>query len=528
MMVLPPQVAWRAWRAAAWRALPFALAVLGVAAFDLGWHEFWRDEMGAMLEARNVPRSAMFEVLRVEGVPPLFHVLLKAAGVVLPNPLALVAVGALDWAILLAGTYRLLVAVSGARRASAQVALAFAFTYVYAYELGVMVRQYTLGLGLSLLSFAYLREALRTSDRRDVRAGALTAGLATLTSVHSAALAGAGLLGFGLISIARRRALRAWWPILGTLPCFALVVYLASPFPGRSEGNATLHFSPELTLGLSLQALVEGVMPSDWWFVDGFVPRRFAGATAALRSLAFWALIAGALVASAARAGALRARWRVGVFDVLAVLASWPPLLVIMVQHHWGFYRHHLFLGMPLLVFLAGWGLDPRIDGPISGQARRSGLALLAPWFLFQAVIAAGSFALDRRYPFSDTKSAASLLAEGAHVVADAEWRSGGLLFWRPDIQMRSASWRGRRFLYPVPDLERNRSAPLPPIVVEECHEAPDRIYFAGIGSSLGALAKCARRLDNPKSPFETQPFTWEVFDLFRMDCACVAAPAPR
>src|SRR5262249_7974925 len=80
-----------------------------------------------------------------------------------------------------------------ARGRAAWATLAFSLTYVYAYELGAVVRQYTLGLGLALLSFAHLRDALRTGDRRRVRAGAVAAGLAALTSAHSACVAGGGL-----------------------------------------------------------------------------------------------------------------------------------------------------------------------------------------------------------------------------------------------------------------------------------------------------------------------------------------------
>ncbi len=513
-------------RAMARRALPFAIVVVAIALFDLRWHEFWRDEANAMLEARAVPWSAFLEAMRVEGIPPLFHVALKLAGWALPNPLALVLVGALDLSVLLFGTYRLLVALSGAPRAAARVTLALSITYVYAYELGVMIRQYTLGLGLALLSFAYLRDALRLGDRRAVRAGALAGGLAALASAHSACVAGGALLSFGLLSIARRRALRAWWPVLLALPAFALVVYLASPYPGRTgEANMAQSFPPAVTVRLSLQALVEGVMPQDWWYLASFVPAPLAGPLAALRSLAFWGVISSALVAVATRIGALRARWRTGAFEVIAVLASLPPLLVIIVFHYWGFYRHHLFLGMPLLVVLAGWGLDVGISGPISGVARQTGLALLAPWLLFQGVVAAGSFALDHRYPFSDTLAAARMLAPGARLVTDTHWQSTGVMFWRPDVQMRSAGWGGRPYRYIRPDQDWFRNVPIPPLIVEECRAAPERVYFAGVTASLGALGRCASPIEYPRSPFETQPFTWESFSLSRMDCACVGRP---
>jgi hypothetical protein len=84
-----------------------------------------------------------------------------------------------------------------------------------------------------------------------------------------------------------------------------------------------------------------------------------------------------------------------------------------------------------------GWGLDPGITGPFAGAARRAGLVLLAPWLLFQGMIAVGSFALAYRYPFSDTKAAARMLAPEARLVTDTNWRSTGVMFWRPDVQAR-------------------------------------------------------------------------------------------
>jgi hypothetical protein len=320
------------------RALPFAAIVAGTALFSFHHHEPWRDEVGAMLEASAVPWGEFMHAMRVEGIPPLYHALLKVLGAVLPHRAALIAAGALGLSVLLLGTYRLIEAIVGASRA-AWLTLAFSLTYAYAYELGVMIRQYTLGLGLSLLCFAYLRGALAEPGRRKLWAGTIAGGLAALTSPHSACVAGGGLLAFGVLSLAQRRRPVAWWPALLTLPCFALVLYNALPFPGRTyEGNQLFHYPPSVTLRLSVQALVTGVMPFDWWHAESFVPARLVRPFAVLRSLAFWALIAGAALSIAARARTLRRSWGVESFDVLSVLFSWPPLLIIVVRHYWGFY----------------------------------------------------------------------------------------------------------------------------------------------------------------------------------------------
>ncbi len=506
------------------RAWPCGLVVLAIAVFDLGWHEPWRDEVGAMLTARAVPWGSLLLAMRYEGVPPLFHALLKLAGAVLPNPTALVAVGALGFAVLLVGTYRLLLAISSAPRAAARLTFAFSLTYAYGYELGVVIRQYALGLGLALLSFAYLRDALRaTAPRRAVRAGSLAAGLAALASAHSACVAGAGLLAFGLLSVVRRRRLRAWWPILLTLPVFALDAWLASPFPDRiAKANVTLVQRPYTTYRLALQALVTGVMPDDWWFVEGAGGPLVLNLYAVLRSLAFWGCLAAAALGLASRAGLLRRRWRVEAFDLIAAVAAWPPLLEIIVHHYWGAYRHHLFLGMPLLVIVTGWGLHARFSAPFADEARRTALALLFPWFALQISMGVSCVALDAALHFSDTKSASRVLAPGAHVVAESEWRPLGLLFWRPDIQLRAAAWEGRPFRYIRPDRAWGRLGPLPPLVKEECAAAPERVYFAGSAGAMGPLAACGKRVEYLRKMKGEQPMTFETFDLFRVDCGCV------
>ena len=84
-------------------------------------------------------------------------------------------------------------------------------------------------------------------------------------------------------------------------------------------------------------------------------------------------------------------------------------------------------------------------------------------------------------------------------------------------------SWQGRRFRYIRADSEWHVEVPVPPLVAEECREAPDRVYFAGFEPALGELSACATRVEYPRILFDDHPSTWETFDLFRMDCACVA-----
>lgn len=507
-------------------ALLLGVIALLVAAFSYLCHEPWRDEAGAMLEASAVPWSGLLAAMRLEGIPPLYHVLLKALGSVLPGHEALVLAGLLGFSTLLFGTRRLAEAVGASPRAALGLTAALACTYVYAYELGVMMRQYTLGLGLSLLCLAHLRIALVRGSRRSLRIGAATGGLAALTSAHSACLAGGALLAFGLLWLARRRRLARIWPVLLTLPCFALVVYDALPHPGRTpEANRALHHTLRVASRLAAQAVVAGVMPFDWWHASSFLPRALASLLAALRGLALWSLLAGAALALVlrVRGALLRRRLSTDLFELVAVLLSWPPLLLIIVEHYWGFHRHHLFLGLPLVLVVAAWSLSRPGARPLS--APRALLFALVPWFLLQASLAFGDLLLDYHHPFSDTRAAAAALPPSAHVVAVDEWRTAAMLFWRPDLRLRAQSGRGRVFHYSRPDTDWHRAAPLPPIVAEECHLAPSLVFLAGPSDVLGPHADCATLIDYPRTPFADHPFTWETFPLHRIDCACLAAP---
>ncbi len=392
-----------------------------------------------------------------------------------------------------------------------------------------MIRQYSLGLGLALLSIASFRRALSDLDRRRVWTGTLAAALSALTSAHSACVAGGVLLAFGLFCLADRRPIRSFWPIFVTLPCFALVVYLALPFAERTpEGNQLLRYRDGAAPRLAAQLLVEGLVPYDWWHAESFLPAWFLLPFSALRSLGFQGMLAAVALGLAARARALRPSWKIPTFEILTVTAGIPPLLYVMLYHYWGSYRHQLFLGMPLIVMAGAWSLDGTPLVGWASWARRAAIAAMIPWFLLQMTLLVVDLSCDRTFPFSDTKQAAAALPPDAHVIGKEEWQSAAIVFWRPDIHYRSPAGMGRPYVYTRPDRDWHRGVPVALLVEEECLVAPDKVYLAGPASYLRTHVGCATSLPYPQMPVGDHPFTWESFELHTIDCACVtAAPAP-
>ena len=64
----------------------------------------------------------------------------------------------------------------------------------------------------------------------------------------------------------------------------------------------------------------------------------------------------------------------------------------------------------------------------------------------------------------------------------------------------------------------------LPPIVVEECAAAPDRVFYAGGLRGLGPFLTCATQVPFERPQCGERPIVWEGFDVFKLDCACVEA----
>lgn len=517
-------------RARLFRAAPLAVVASAVTAFHAAFHEPWRDEVGAVLEASAVPWSRFLHAMRLEGIPPLYHALLKVLTWLLPNHAALLAAGAIGFGTLLFGTYRLADSIARSKRAALGITLALSITYTYAYELGVMIRQYSLGLGLSFLAIACFREALEPPAGSGpwARRGTLAAAMSVLVSAHSACVAGAALLAFGLVSFATRRPLRAWWPVFLTLPAFALVVYLALPFPERTpETNRVLAQPPDLAVRFAGQLLVEGLMPNDWWRAESFLSPALNPWFSALRSVAFRSVVGALALSLVARLfGSPRLRGGALAFDLIAATAGCAPLLYIMIYRYWGSYRHQLFLGTPALVIACAWMLGPPAERPPARLLQRAAPFALAPWLALQLWMAGVNLLADHRLPFSDTQAAAAALPPDAHVIGRDEWQSAGIVFHRPDVHYRSPAGYGRPYRYTIPDVLWHKTTRIPYLIAEECAAAPESVHFAGPRDALTDFAPCATPLPFPGKPFGDHPFTWETFNLHTIDCDCVAGRA--
>jgi hypothetical protein len=202
---------------------------------------------------------------------------------------------------------------------------------------------------------------------------------------------------------------------------------------------------------------------------------------------------------------------------VLGMVAlSWATLLYIFVVWYGGGYRHHLFLWMPALVIALGWLADGRFARGRTRLALGAAALLLVPWMGYQYWMAWDDLSQDLHGVFSQTKHAAPLLPEGAHVVADHDFAVLGLRLWRDDITLRSQDGNGRPFQYLLVDRLWHARAPLQPILASECRAAPDRTVLASHAVYLGRLQGCARLIDRRNAMLPT-----ERFDLYQIDCAC-------
>lgn len=501
------------------RAAPFAIMPALTALFDSRYHEFWRDEAQAVLVARDVPSPEWLVAMRMEGGPFFFHAWLRLALTVLSPVGALLAVGALGVLLLQLGTFRLLEAIGAGRTRSMLLSFAFSASYIYAYELGVVIRPYAMGLGLALLALAYLRDGLRTWQRRYVIAGTVAGSLSVLTSSHSACIAGGAFLVFGLLALTRRGGLRVGWPILASLPCFGLTLFLGLPFGPRP----VVPVAESRLLQRAPQVFLSSFVPQDWWSISWRAPHAVLDAVNLGRHWALLGIAIALCLGLVAQLFSSPSMWRLSVFDVLAPAVGATAVLEIVIDHYWGGPRHLVFMAVPFLVIIAGWGAAASPTAPALRALRWCSLGALAPWLAVEVALAYWNAAADVVGSFSDTKGIAYLMPPDAHVVADAFHIDVGLLLWRPGMVTRGTDASGAHRTYTVWDRDLRATVPPAPLVAAECAEAPDRVYYVSRGG-IGWAGNHARCFTHKWGASQGEADFMEHFDAWQVDCACMTA----
>ncbi len=238
------------------------------------WHHIpWSDELHAwgLMRASTDPWT-LFDNLHFEGHPGLWHVLLFAASLVAPTPVAMKVLH-----LLLAASMILLIARFAPFRT---IEKAFLFAnYFLVYEYAVLARNYGLGLLLALLH-AMLRCA---ATPRPVLVG-LVLGLMGNANVYAFVLSGLLVLEYGYSGlIASRRLLAAGLArivagvaLYGALMLLALASFWPDPAvahfvqqPSAFEMHDPVRFGVQF-----LRALVPPFLPVDFSFPHSFA---FAG-----------------------------------------------------------------------------------------------------------------------------------------------------------------------------------------------------------------------------------------------------------
>jgi hypothetical protein len=485
-------------------ALPVALFV-----YTLRCHEFWRDEVQALLLGRDVPLAGLLHAMRLEGSPPLFHLILKVLSVALPAPATLALAGALGYAALLAGTFHLLRVLSRRPAPSLALTVALGLTNTFAYELGVLSRPYGLGLGLDLAGLGELYVALRLRRPRRALTGALLCGAAAITSDHAACVAGAALASFVLVALADRRTRSLVLPTLAALPFFALTWYLMAPCAERTA-EVAVAANPHLdgVLRQAARVLRSGALAGGWWGPAG----------GAAPHPVIYALFAAALtLTGVVRLARSRHDMAVTLFPFGVALLSWATLLYIFVAWYIGSYRHHLFLWIPTLVYVLGWLARARLATGWSRWLLVAATVLLLPWLVLQYRVAWDDLAGDLGDDFSQTKRAAAILPAGAQVIADHDYAVLAMRAWRDDLTLRSPDGQGRALGPIIVDRRWHDRVPMGPLVTEACRAAADRTFVARRSMALPVLGPCLSPVQESDALLPS-----ERFDLYRVSCPCV------
>lgn len=484
---------------------------LFVAWFHARWHEPWRDEVQPVLIGRALDADA-WHVLRLEGVPPVYFVLVSVLGRFVSPPYDLAIAGAIGYAVLLTGTYRFLRVLSDNPRGSLLVTMALGTTGPFVYELGVIARQYGLGLGLCFWGAALLARNLKDGARRDAWWGATLLALAALTSAHAACFAGGALFSYAVFVLLAQRRVRALLPLTPAAAALALTTLVVRAYPLRSPETNPKDKPVGEVVSAAHELFINCLTNPGWWSPG--VRRRLEATLAALFVAGMALAIAQALVRPKTP------RPLVG-FSLLAGLTASLPLLYIFVFRYRGGHRHHWFYVMPPVLITLGLSL---VRDPTAVRWRRwlraLPLGLALPLLGYQLWVSQKDLRADYAGALSSTKNVAERLPQGASVAADIDYTSIGLTYFRPDIAFYSASGGERRLRHLLADEGWHQPGDLTRLSRAVCRTAPEGGVFATATTALPAgLASCASSFAREgEAMLET-----ERFSVWRVDCACLA-----
>jgi hypothetical protein len=489
--------------------------VVFVVVFDVTYHEYWRDEIQPVLIGRQWGTPGFLRVARLEGVPPGFYALCGLVDALLAPPWGLAVVGGLGYATLLGGTYTFLRAVSRRRDASLRLTAALAPTAPFLYDLGVVVRQYSMGLGLVLAGSGLMLRAI--ARRRQHVLPVVLVLLGALTSAHATCLAVGAVCAYGLVAVTRRELSTLAKLSALCLPVFGAIACVLAPHSARAPQASHAHEVHLLRAPIDAWLLFHRCLANSGWWREEAPAWAYGGlgVTGALL-LAFYTI---SLI------GAARARARPeALYLITWHVCSVLPLMYIFLAWYWGAPRHHWFVVMPLVLGFLGFAVRRNCArGPQSSPHLAPRALLLAlPCLLFHYESAAHELSMDARRPFAATRAAAPHIDPGATVVLESDHAGIGLLYYRPDLVVYAANGETGPLRSMVPNhaWQDRRSYPATLRLACAARAAP---VLAIHQSDLAApVAACARLRTEPVLPLKAS----EAFRVSSIDCSCLFANA--
>lgn len=482
------------------RRLPLLLlAAVFMFEFTRRFHEPWRDEAETVL----VGRASFSDILymsRLAGIPPGIFLLMKSLDSVL-GTWSLPALAALGYVVLLRGVHEFMSTVAGRTEATLGTAI-LALTYPCVFEGGVIARQYALSLGIAFHAIAAAIIYAEAPNSRPTRL-AIHSALTSVFGLHGACIAASSALVACLWRMLKFSTPR---PLLHGLACAPgpiLALAYALPYEQRwVQMNATTAITWS-----DLPEAVTAVLGRAFFQKDGTWLRADLPAPRVVELVSALALPGMVLIVLFSFWDATQRRR--GTIFALGWLISSGLLLYTFVAKAGATYRHFTFVALPALAYLTVFALAAARRAPWFGAVV---LGLFAPTLALLNLLGLANLAADVADVFSDTRLHASEFEPHARLVT-ADARPVALLYYRPDLTLRTAANRGSHVRYIRPDKDFEVTVPVAGLIREECRASASGGVWA---SDPGGFPDCQKRHLQAKGRVEG--FSWT-----ELDCGCVA-----